>query len=298
MTRAILLALCALAQPACAETFEMMGHFPAAYREVSLARSIGIDRIGGRDGVAFGLALEQHLSRPGPEGRPYFDVIALSRNGPDADALISGVADASVRRGQTEREVENCVEKQGSICIKKEKVKVKCLQEAISFAPTLRVSRSDDGRILYTQTRPQSDTIVSCPDDRSHRSPQDSIDRMVDAAATAFVDDITPRFERYKIRLREERNGMDKVTAQAFKDSIRQSQRDPDGACAQWAEMDKTLPNHPSILFNLGLCAERAGDYDKAASFYARSPRAAEDMARVRNLAIGRADAEERAKGG
>jgi tetratricopeptide (TPR) repeat protein len=299
MVKWILAAIVALVTTAAhAESFEMTGHFPATYREVSLARSIGIDRIGGRDGMALSLALEQQLSRPGADGRPYYDLVALSRRGPDADALVSGIADASVRRGQTEREVENCVQKQGSICIKKEKAKVSCMQETVSFSSTLRVARAEDGRILYTQTRPQTDTLVTCPDDKQRRSPQDSIDRMIEAAASAFVDDIVPRFDRYKIRLREERAGMDKATAQAFKDSIRLSQRDPDAACAQWAQMDATLPNHPSLLFNLGLCAERTGDYEKAGSYYARAPRAGEDATRVRNLAIGRADAEERAKGG
>ena len=84
--------------PARAEIFDMDGQFPAPFRDVSLARSIGIDRIGGRDGMALSLAIEQQLGRRGPDGRPHFDLIALSRGGPDADAIVSGMADASMWR--------------------------------------------------------------------------------------------------------------------------------------------------------------------------------------------------------
>ena len=55
--------------PARAEIFDMDGQFPAPFRDVSLARSIGIDRIGGRDGMALSLAIEQQLGRRGPDGR-------------------------------------------------------------------------------------------------------------------------------------------------------------------------------------------------------------------------------------
>ncbi len=281
--------------PAYAEVFIMNGHFPAPYRDVSLARSIGIDRIAGRDGMALGLAIETQLSHRGPDGQPYYDLIALSRRGPDADALVSGLADASVRESDVQRKVEQCAEKQGDKCVRKEKVEATCLMETISFSSTLRVARSDDGRILYTQTRPQSDSITTCPGDKGQRSPKDVIARMVRTAADRFVDDILPRHEEYRIRLREGRDGMDKAMGQAFKDSIRLSQRDPVAACGQWAEMARTLPNHPPLLFNTGLCAERAGDYAAAERAYRQAGGAEEDAERMRDLTIGRNDAESRA---
>lgn len=288
----------ATAAPARAETFDMVGDFPAPFREVSLARSIGIDRIAGRDGMALSLAIERLLGQRGPAGRPHFDLIALSRRGPDADVIVSGMADATVREGNVTRKVETCVERQGKTCVKKEKIDATCLQESVSFSSTLRVARSADGRILYTQTRPQSDTIVTCPHDETQRTPRTSIDRMVRTAADRFVSDIVPRHESYRIRLREGRDGMDKAMGAAFRDSIRLSQRDPDGACGQWRGMVEALPTHPSLLFNLGLCAERRGDYAGAEGFYARAGKAGEDVGRVRDLAVGREDARRRAQGG
>lgn len=288
----------ALATPVHAEVFVMNGHFPAPNREVSLARSIGIDRIAGRDGMALGLAIEAELSQRGPDGRPYYDLIAVSRRGPEADILVSGMADASVRESDVKRKVERCAEKQGDKCVRKEKVEATCLQEMISFSSTLRVAGSDDGRILYTQTRPQTDSITTCPDDKGKPSPKDRIAKMVRTAADRFVDDIMPRHEEYRIRLREGREGMDKAMGQAFKDSIRLSQRDPIAACTTWADMDRTLSGHPSLLFNLGLCAEQAGDYVAAERAYGRAGATQDDVARVRGLAIGRDDAKRRAAGG
>ena len=281
--------------PARAEIFDMDGQFPAPFRDVSLARSIGIDRIGGRDGMALSLAIEQQLGRRGPDGRPHFDLIALSRGGPDADAIVSGMADASIRKSDVKRKVEQCVEKQDGACKKKEKVETTCLQEMVAFSSTLRVASASDGRILYTETRPQSETIVTCPGDKQDRDPRDVIDKMVRKAADRFADDIVPRHERYRIRLREGREGMDKAMAQAFKDSIRLSQRDPAAACTQWTGMNQSLPGHPALLFNLGLCAERDGDYATAGRLYAQAGKADEDIARVRDLTIGRDDARARA---
>lgn len=298
MRIALFLAALALAAPAHAEVFEMNGHFPAAFRDVSMARSIGIDRIAGRDGMALGLAIEAELSQRGPDGRPYYDLIALSRRGPEADALISGMTDASVRESDVKRKIERCAEKQGDKCVRKEKVEATCLQETISFSTTLRVAGSDDGRILYTQARPQTDSITTCPGDKGKPSPKDRIAKMVRTAADRFVDDIMPRHEDYRIRLREGREGMEKGMGQAFKDSIRLSQRDPVAACTIWAGMDRTLPGHPSLLFNLGLCAERVGDYAGAEHFYGQAGSAQADVTRVRDLTVGRDDAKRRAARG
>jgi hypothetical protein len=285
------------AMPAQAEIFQMDGHFPAPHHGVSLLRSIGVDRIAGRDGTALALAIEQKLSRAGPDGRPYYAVIALSRRGPDADGIVTGLADASVRDSNVKRQVEVCAEGTEKKCTRKEKVEALCLQQSVTFAPTLRIARAQDGQILYNQTRTQTDIIVTCPNDKSSRSPRQSIDRMVRTAADQLAADIVPRHENYRIRLREGREGMDKPTGKAFRDSIISSQRDPVAACGQWATMDQALPGHPSLLFNLGLCAERDGDYAGAERFYAQAGGAKDDVKRVRDLTVGRADAAERARG-
>lgn len=304
MRRAICLFLIAIAAtPARAEIFEMNGHFPARWREVSLARSIGVDRIAGRDGAALALAIEDRLARTGPDGAPYYDLIALTRNGPDADMIVSGMADATVRDSNVKRQVEQCAERSGDKCVRKEKVEALCLQQTVNFSSTLRVADSVNGRILYTENRPQTDIIVTCPGDKDQRTPRDSIRRMVDTAASRFVDDITPRHENYRVRLREGREGMDKATGQRFRDSVKLSQRDADAACARWSDMDRALPGNASLLFNLGLCAERRGEYGVAEAFYTRAGQGGirggefrEGVERVRNLAVGRADAAERAR--
>ena len=59
--------------------------------------------------------------------------------------------------------------------------------------------------------------------------------------------------------------------------------------------MNQSLPGHSALLFNLGLCAERDGDYATAGRLYAQAGKADEDIARVRDLTIGRDDARARA---
>jgi len=85
---------------------------------------------------------------------------------------------------------------------------------------------------------------------------------------------------------------------------VKLSNRDVTSACRQWSELNGRLPNHPSVLYNLGVCAEAAGSYADAQSFYrsaqAALPKRSSEMAdsadRVARLMIARADDEERAR--
>ena len=65
--------------------------------------------------------------------------------------------------------------------------------------------------------------------------------------------------------------------------------------------MQVEAAGHPSLLFNLGLCAEQRGDYEKALGLYqdaalAGANEGREGFARATRLVAGRADAQERAK--
>ena len=75
-------------------------------------------------------------------------------------------------------------------------------------------------------------------------------------------------------------------------------------ACADWADMNKAAPDHPSIVFNRGLCAEAAGDLQGALAFYQQAigtlgqrSEAGTGASRVQSRMIADADAAERARG-
>ena len=217
--------------------------------------------------------------------------------------VISGFTKVDVNERKVQREKEQCTEKSNGNCTKKEKVKVDCTERRIDLTTTLRVADTKDGAILYTQSRPQTDTTSWCPDERPWRTTEKAIDDMIGKAAKKFAKDITPTRESYSVRLREEREGMDKDLGKRFKDSVKLSQRDWQAACGIWRGMDGELPNQPSLLFNLGLCAEVSGDYKSADALYRRAAGTgirdgafADAIDRVAKLTVGREDA--RVRGG
>jgi len=50
------------------------------------------------------------------------------------------------------------------------------------------------------------------------------------------------------------------------------------GACAQWDELGREMPQAPAVLHNLGACAEARGDMNTAQLRYARAAEIAQTI--------------------
>src|SRR3546814_16676780 len=61
---------------------------------------------------------------------------------------------------------------------------------------------------------------------------------------------------------------MPKPIAARFKQAVEISEDRPAEACAAWQAIDAEMPDHPSVVFNLGLCAEAGGAYETALRHY------------------------------
>jgi len=83
--------------------------------------------------------------------------------------------------------------------------------------------------------------------------------------------DIAPVVETYSIRFRESTKGLAKELVGPFKDIVKETQRNLPAACASWAVMSAQAPDHPSITFDLGLCAEAEGEFPRAMDLYRRA---------------------------
>lgn len=288
-------ALCAGA--AWGEVIEVTGEFPASSREASMLGSIAVERIGGQDGAALGIAIERALAGT------HFEVLA-GRTGRDTAAGgISGAVSTSVDETGFKKKEKQCTSKdKDGKCLKEEQVEVACRRRVIAISADLRVVRNSDGRIVYSDTKRSNDETSWCRNERPGRTTEDVIAGALQGIASGFRMEIAPHVDTYRIRLLEGTKGMPKDAAKQFKALVTLSKRDPRGACAGWEAMDRTLPGNASILFNLGLCAEQRGDYDGALARYraaqpligGRGGEAADGADRVQRLIAGRADAVER----
>lgn len=280
------LAICA-ATPLHAEAIDVAGWYPAGAREVGQFHSIGVDRFDGQDGPALALAIERVLGEAdGPDGGRYFSVVALSRNGAEPDGVVSGIAETNVNVTRYKKTVRQCPEGPDAKCEKEQRVDVdiNCRRRSIDLTASIRVVRTADQRIVYSGDHPRNDTTSWCADGSPPADPGVAIRRMIASIADDFADVAAPHHVKSRIRFREDVKALPKPQAAQFKEALRATKSNMDDACGIWEAIEQTAPGNPSVVFNLGLCADAAGELDKARAYYtavsqsgSRPPRDAEE---------------------
>ncbi len=257
---------------ASAEAVRMAGKFAAAHREAALLRSLGIDRFSGRDGRALEMAIERALSQPDVEGRPHFDLIGAFGAGPGPEGVLGGAARSGVQENRYKGKEKQCVERGANDkCTREAEVEVDCIRRVIDLNADLRLERRSDGRIVYSVAKSRRDEASWCRGKNPPRTVEEAVRGMIMDVAGEVRRDIAPRVEDYSIRFRESTRGLPRELERPFKDAVRQTQRDLRAACAAWTAMDGQAPGHPSVTFDLGLCAEAARDYAGALALYRRA---------------------------
>lgn len=284
--------LCLGSGAASAESAQMRGKFPANVREADLLENVVVDRFNGRDARQFETALEQAIGVPA--GRP--------------DGVLTGGVTTGVEESKYQGSEERCVEwkdgKEDGTCTKRAKVNLPCFRRVINLTVSVRLMRAADNMPLWSDNKPSRDETTWCQGKAPWRTTEEAVSAMITDLAQKVRLDVRPRWEVYKVRFRESRDGMPKDIGNEFKAIVKLSNSDVTTACRQWADLNGRLPNHPSVLYNLGVCAEAAGGFADAQAFYRsaqaalpkRSSEMAESEDRVGRLMIARADDAERSR--
>jgi hypothetical protein len=287
---------------AAAESVTMTGVFAAPNREASMLGSIAVGRISGQDGQTLQIALERALAWA--DGEFQFEVFAGRGGRGNADGQMDGVVTTGVDENGYIRKDKKCVERDAKEkCIKEETVDVRCRRRIVTINADLRLARND-GRILYSTNKPFREETSWCAEQRPSRSVDEIVQSALTGIANSVRADISIDVDRYSVRFRESTKNMRKDQVKAWKALIKQTQRDLAGACRAFEELAQDPVGHPSVLYNVGLCAEAAGEYAKAADYYraaapligGRGGEAADGIGRVARLVAGRGDLDERAR--
>lgn len=252
------LALAMGAGAAQAEVLEITGEFAAPYRDASLLHSLSVDRFDGQDGPALRAAIERYL------GNTHFNLMGGRSGRGNADGGLSGYVTGGSEETPYTRKEKQCTSKdKDGKCIKEQEVDIRCRRRVINMQADMRLVRNDDGRLVYSAQKPFRNETSWC----QGQSPGSTVEEVVAGAiqqiASAVRYDIAPVVRTYQIRVRESTKGMSKDAAKRFKEFVKLTKRDARGACAGWAGMPD-VAGHPSLVFNLGLCAEQRGDYERA----------------------------------
>jgi hypothetical protein len=242
----------------------MTGRFPAPYRDAAMLISLSVGRIDGRDGHQVGSAIERAVGSAG-----HFDMQGGRRSGGNAEGVLTGGVSSGVEDNFYKRKEKRCTQRDPqNKCTKEEEVEIRCTQRVANLRADLRLTRTYDGAVVYSVSKPLRQQVDWCEGQSAPRTAEEMISSMVSEVANSVRSDIVPRVDTYRIRFRESTKGLPKEHTKRFKEIVKQTQRDLPGACAAWFEMNKVVPNHPSIVFNLGLCAEAAGEMRNAQAWY------------------------------
>ena len=267
---AIGLGLVAIGMPASAETLRVVGVYPAHNGDAAVVQSIGVEKFGGIDGPALSIKVADALGNATIDGDPYFRVAPASVMR-DADAVLSGSVATEVDFYRTSpKEVETCVKRDDKDkCLEKRKKKVPCEQMTLSVRPTLRLY-SFDGALIHSDDAGSQRQMRTCADE-SEPAIDSMVDEMLNETAGQLRFALAPQQRAEDIRVLESRKGMAKEPARAFRDAIRMTKSDENMACDAFAALEPTVGEHVSLLFNIGLCAEAAGDFERAQDYYRRA---------------------------
>lgn len=282
-----------LASAAQAEDVDLVGTFPAGSADVAMLRSIAVDRFVGRGGAEVGAALERALTKPGIDGLIHFIV----RSDPNAaDGVVQGAVSTNVSSEDFVRTDERCAERdERKKCVRKEKIRIDCIRRFVRMTVEARVIDDRDRRVLWAGAPERTKQTEWCEGDISPDSVATDVERLSGEIANDLRRTFAPTVRTYSVRFREKTKGLNPVQTAQFKGLVRQSQHDLPLACQGWSGLERQAPDHVATVFDLGVCAEAAGDLEGALARYERASQllgphneAENDANRVRRLIAAR----------
>ena len=266
-------ALCGgVSGPALAETYEISGVYSETAFAPVLARRIAIGQFDGELGVQFSYIMERALADIYINEERHFDMVAEG-GGTPSDAILSGMATSWIDVVEVSEERTQCADRNGNgKCVRSETVQIVCEKFVVSVSAGVRVARSADDRIVYSDIKQRDQEQTYCPD-RSTTTlrPEQLVDASLRQLSRAFRTDLAPVEISNSIRLKETTKGLSRARKQEFRRAIALSKTDPDASCDAMFTLSQAEPSYPAILFNSGLCAERAGDRSTAMEYYRRA---------------------------
>lgn len=283
--------------PAAAETLTVSGWYAAEAREVSALRSLAVDRFDGNEGSSLALAVERALGYGRDrDGGPYFRI----RSGYDeADGVVTGAMHVRVENTKFKRKVKRCdSDDKKTKCKDDEKIEVelRCTRRIVSASADVKITRTSDDSVIYNRSLPQRNQVEYCEDDDLPAGVDELVTPFVNSVADQVAREALPFGRTEKVRIRESRSGLNKEDSNQMKSLIAATKTNEAAACAGWREMETRGIVHPTLGFNLGLCAESEGELDTAIRYYtqlARSSRSldvTEAISRVERRMAGEAD--------
>ncbi|MEL7318182.1 MAG: tetratricopeptide repeat protein [Pseudomonadota bacterium] len=283
-----LAAALALAPAAHAETLDIEAVYAANIDLPGDIETIVIDTLQGEIGPDAEIAIQVTLGSAALDGLLYYRVLRADapmtggtvtigdqesvRSAIAPDAILSGVVRADIIERQLDPRMRSeCVERDDKDrCVRREEFPIPCREMTVQLMP--RLSLTDDaGQQLYVNNEALSQRVRFCRNDNVIPSAFDISDALIDEMAQNIRLDLAPIKRSEGIRIMESRKDLARGDRDAFRDAVRLTKSDQAASCDGFASLEERNPTQVSVLFNIGLCHEAAGELDEAKGYYTRA---------------------------
>jgi tetratricopeptide (TPR) repeat protein len=300
-----------LATTGCATKIKVNMLQPAKYHEASLTRAVAVLPFSGPGGREFAAEIEGVLASKSVDDKQYFMLVdrasidktvtelkftqsalidqntaAKIGNLVGAQGIYTGAVTASQVKDSRYREKrQECVQhkierdKRGNEyegrCIQWRNYYVNCTKRDATFSVTPKLIEVTTAKILYSRNLSSSASSSGCEDGTLPKGEQELLDKMKEDVKRQFIQDIAPYYITVEIKLMDSTNGIAAAEAgEKLKQGIDFADKGRmDNACELWEQAKILAPDGPSILYNLGVCAESRGDPDGAYTLYKQADR-------------------------
>lgn len=215
----------------------------------------------------------------GIAGKPLRDLgpVLAAGSARGVDVVYFGtVDDASAgvyqQRWETRRQ---CQEWEGFMkCKRFRQRRVRCRDLAAMYAVRVQAVEVQTGTVVYARNLARSRRHSFCEDQGDKMMlPAELLSEVRDEVAREVRDDVAPRTATLELKFKADAPSLPAEARTEFRRGIEFARAGRlDRACAIWQGL-VARPGRPSaaLFYNLGVCAEAARDYSRAAELYARA---------------------------
>ncbi len=286
----LFLCLCAFIAAGCAAKLDMNIVSPAADTNAAAYKSVAVWRVSGdtpdRD---YTRKFEDALSSLKFDGKPVFAVnksaalldlrggASLSADDPKSisdaakklgvQALWIGVLSEEYSESSYKRTKNSCDEiKPGGPGDNCGSYLTVCSRKIITVTANLGLFGGDTGEAVYSAIISGEAEADMCTDDGAWISEKELRDQAVDKIAAELVRQVAPHEETVKVEIMTDTDGIgDAASLNLFKNGIGfAKEKRMDKACLAWNKAFERSPHAVSLMYNVSLCRELAGDYEGA----------------------------------
>lgn len=190
-----------------------------------------------------------------------------------AEAIWSGFAESNYNTSISYETRSKCSYYRDGKCMGYINVSVPCERRSVSFKASPKLTSVSTGKVIYTKIFEGTESSYACKDDSYGWMTESQLFHTAERKFLAQLRlDIAPYAEEVTLSIMTKKDGTNKSSAQYLTNGIAFIKENrTEKACELWEKGLNESPDAVSLIYNLGVCAELAGNYEKAVKLYEKA---------------------------